>query len=84
MLYEVITPVVTWNDDCMTFYVKNDTDRGQIPEKPGEISDYETLFSLQLQMPNLWQNRISDSIRIVAVFAPRITSYNVCYTKLLR
>ncbi len=63
-------PVVTWNDDCMTFYVKNDTDRGQIPEKPGEISDYETLFSLQLQMPNLWQNRISDSIRIVAVFAP--------------
>ena len=63
-------PVVKWKDNLMTFYVKNEIDKGQIPKKADEINDYENLFSLQLQMPNIWQNRISDKIRIVAAFAP--------------
>jgi len=63
-------PVVTWEDDRMTFYVKNEFDDGQIPERPDEIKEYETLFHLQLQMPNIWQNIISDQVRILAVFAP--------------
>lgn len=63
-------PVVKWKDNLMTMYVKNATDAGQEPQKPEEIKDYEKLFSLQLQMPNLWQNIISDKIRIVAAFAP--------------
>lgn len=63
-------PVVTWQDNLMTFYVKNETDVGQIPQRPGEIPDYKKLFHLQLFMPNVWQNVISDRFRIVAVFAP--------------
>lgn len=64
-------PVVTWEDNLMTFYVNNITDDGTVkPLKPEEIQDYEDLFSLQLQMPNMWQNRISKDVRIVAVFAP--------------
>lgn len=63
-------PVVKWKDNCMTFYVKNEEDKGQKPQIPEEIPEYEKLFSLQLQMPNLWQNRISDKVRIVAAFAP--------------
>ncbi|MFA9464150.1 MAG: Rieske 2Fe-2S domain-containing protein [Velocimicrobium sp.] len=63
-------PVVKWKDNLMTFYVKNVEDEGQAPQKPNEIKGYETLFSLQLQMPNIWQNRISDQVRIVAAFAP--------------
>ena len=63
-------PVVKWDGDRMTFYVKNEVDNGQKPEKPGEIADYEKLFHLQLQMPNVWQNIISDKIRILAAFAP--------------
>ena len=63
-------PVIKWKDNLMTFYVKNESDVGQIPEKPNEVLDYEKLFSLQLQMPNLWQNVISDKLRIVAAFAP--------------
>lgn len=63
-------PVVTWQDNLMTFYVKNQTDTGQPPQRPNEIEDYEKLFSLQLLMPNLWQNRISDQVRITAAFAP--------------
>lgn len=63
-------PVVKWEDNLMTFYVKDETDEGQIPQKPDEIVDYEKLFSLQLQMPNTWQNRISDKLRVMAAFAP--------------
>ena len=63
-------PVVTWNDNRMTFYVKNEKDQGQIPKKPNEIENYEELFHLQFQMPNTWQNIISDQVRIVAAFVP--------------
>lgn len=63
-------PVVKWVENLMTFYVKNTNDNGQKPEKPNEIQDYEKLFSLQFQMPNIWQNRISDKVRIMAAFAP--------------
>lgn len=54
----------------MTFYVKNEKDSGQIPERPGEVEDYQQLFNLQFQMPNIWQNRISDKVRIFAAFVP--------------
>jgi len=64
-------PVVEWENDLMTFYVDNTTDDGKtVAKKAQDIKDYKNLFSLQFQMPNLWQNRISDQVRIVAVFAP--------------
>lgn len=64
-------PVVTWDQQRMTFYVHNVEDDGKtVPLKAGEIPDYTQHFSLQFQMPNLWQNRISDQVRIVAIFAP--------------
>ena len=63
-------PVAKWNGNRMTFYVKNELDQGQKPEKPNEVENYEKLFHLQLQMPNIWQNIISDQLRIFAAFAP--------------
>ena len=63
-------PVVKWQDNLMTFYVKNEKDEGQVPRKPEEIEDYEKLFSLQFQMPNTWQNIISDKVRVFAAFVP--------------
>ncbi len=64
-------PVVEWEGDRMTFYVDNRVDDGvSKPLKPSEVKNYKSLFHLQLQMPNLWQNIISDQVRIVAVFAP--------------
>lgn len=63
-------PVAKWNENRMTFYVKNDLDQGQRPEKPNEVENYEKLFHLQLQMPNIWQNIISDQLRVFAAFAP--------------
>lgn len=63
-------PVVEWEGNRMTFYVHNTVDDGSSPLKPDEISDYKNFFSLQFQMPNLWQNIIGKDVRIVAVFAP--------------
>jgi Phenylpropionate dioxygenase and related ring-hydroxylating dioxygenases, large terminal subunit len=63
-------PVVRWDGTLMTFYVDNTLDNGQRPLKPDEIPGYEKLFSLQLQMPNTWQNRISPKLRVMAAFAP--------------
>ncbi|MGV8905446.1 MAG: Rieske 2Fe-2S domain-containing protein [Acetobacterium sp.] len=64
-------PVVKWQDNRMTFYVHNMIDDGVTkPLKPNEIENYKDYFSLQFQMPNIWQNKISPEVRIVAVFAP--------------
>ena len=64
-------PVVKWEDNLMTFYVNNVVDDGKLkPLKPKEIENYKNLFHLQFQMPNIWQNIISNDIRIVAIFAP--------------
>jgi len=63
-------PVVAWSGTRMTYYVMNEADHGQKPLKAAEIPDYEKLYSLQMQMPNLWQNRVSPKLRIMAAFAP--------------
>ncbi|MBX9034232.1 aromatic ring-hydroxylating oxygenase subunit alpha [Gordonibacter massiliensis (ex Traore et al. 2017)] len=63
-------PVTKWDADTLTFYVKNEPDRGQTPQAAGEIEDWEQLNSLQYRVPNLWQNRISDDLRVFAAFAP--------------
>lgn len=63
-------PVIKWTKNRMTIYVSNAGEHGQIPKRPEEIADVEGLFSLQFQMPNLWQNRISKQVRIFAGFAP--------------
>ncbi|MGH4141082.1 Rieske 2Fe-2S domain-containing protein [Clostridium sp.] len=64
-------PVVKWKENLMTFYVNNIVDDGKVqPLKANEIKNFEKLFSLQFQMPNLWQNVISADLRIVAIFVP--------------
>lgn len=64
-------PVVEWDEDLMTFYVNNSVDDGKtkaIP--PKDISDYKDFFHLQFLMPHLWQNCISDQVRIFIAFVP--------------
>ena len=63
-------PVAKWNGTLMTFYVKNCKDKGQAPEKPDDISDYEKLFHLQLQMPkkselNMGENLVQGDLPII-------------------
>jgi len=64
-------PVVKWEDNLMTFYVSNEVDDGKkVALEENEIKNYEELFRLKFQMPNIWQNCISEKVRIFAAFAP--------------
>lgn len=64
-------PVVKWDDNLMTFYVNNIRDDGKtLALRTDEIVNYEHLFKLKYQVPNIWQNFISDDIRVFAAFAP--------------
>ena len=64
-------PVVVREGELITFYVDNILDDGKTtPLKSDEIPDYEKLFHLQFHYPNVWQNIISDKMRIFAAFVP--------------
>jgi phenylpropionate dioxygenase-like ring-hydroxylating dioxygenase large terminal subunit len=75
-------PVVTLENDLLTFYVNNVKDDGQtVPLKPNEIVDYHKLFHLQFHYPNIWQNFISDKIRAFAAFVPVDEDNTVIYIR---
>ena len=74
-------PVVRWEGNRMTYYVDDALDQGQVPLRPDEIENPESLFSLQLQMPNIWQNRISDKLRVMAAFAPIDEEHTCIYLR---
>jgi phenylpropionate dioxygenase-like ring-hydroxylating dioxygenase large terminal subunit len=75
-------PVVVRDNELLTFYVNNVVDDGQtIPLKPDEIPDYEKLFHLQFHYPNIWQNIISDKMRIFAAFVPVDDEHTLIYLR---
>ena len=65
-------PVVRWQDDELFFvYVQNRVDDGTPPLKPSEVVvEPEPEFKLEFQFPNLWQNHLGETTRIVAAFVP--------------
>ena len=64
-------PVVELEGDMLTFYVNNVVDDGKtIALKPTQISEYQNFYRLQFHFPNIWQNFISDKIRVFAAFVP--------------
>ena len=75
-------PVVVREGELLTFYVKNEIDDGKtIPLKPDEIADYQDLFHLSFHYPNIWQNYISEKLRIFAAFVPVDEENTVIYIR---
>lgn len=75
-------PVVILENDLLTFYVDNQVDDGKtVPLKPDEIKNYKDLFFLRFHFPNVWQNYISDKIRIIAAFVPVDDENTVMYVR---
>ena len=75
-------PVVVREGEMITFYVNNITDDGKTtPLKSNEIPDYEKLFHLQFHYPNIWQNFISDKMRIFAAFVPVDDEHTLIYLR---
>ncbi|NSW51286.1 MAG: aromatic ring-hydroxylating dioxygenase subunit alpha [Anaerolineae bacterium] len=69
-------PLVEWccemtEPNLMSIWVMNRIDDGiSVGKRPGEVQKPDRHPSLQLRFPNIWQNWISDDIRVMAAFVP--------------
>jgi phenylpropionate dioxygenase-like ring-hydroxylating dioxygenase large terminal subunit len=45
------------------------------------MKDYKKLFHLQFHYPNIWQNFISDKIRVFAAFVPVDEGNSIIYIR---
>lgn len=66
-------PKVTWcdkNETMMCTYVFNREDDGTQPRPAAELTPREGQVHLEFIMPNLWQNHISETTRVLAAFVP--------------
>jgi len=76
-------PVVEWHGDKMLYtYVFNRVDDGTPPRKPSELSP-KTSNSVHLEFifPNLWQNYISEDVRILVAFVPVDEGHTLLYLR---
>ena len=76
-------PVVEWKGDKMLYtYVFNRVDDGTPPRKPSELSP-KSAYSVHLEFifPNLWQNYISENVRILAAFVPVDEEHTLLYLR---
>ena len=63
-------------------YVFNREDDGKPPRKPSELSSKtSTSVHLEFIFPNLWQNYISENVRIVAAFVPVDEEHTLLYLR---
>jgi phenylpropionate dioxygenase-like ring-hydroxylating dioxygenase large terminal subunit len=76
-------PLVEWKDDKMLYtYVYNREDDGTPPRKSSELSPKaSTSVHLEFIFPNLWQNYISEKVRIVAAFVPVDEEHTLLYLR---
>jgi len=75
-------PVLEWVGDKMLLYVFNRPDDGRPPLKPGELSAKDAAsVHLEFIFPNLWQNYISEKVRILAAFVPVDNDHSLLYLR---
>jgi len=75
-------PVVEWKSaDRMLVRPFNAVDRGQKPLAAGQIKPPCPSFHLDFHFPNLWQNWIAESMRIVAAFVPVDDAHMLLYLR---
>jgi phenylpropionate dioxygenase-like ring-hydroxylating dioxygenase large terminal subunit len=76
-------PVVEWKGDKMLYtYVFNRVDDGTPPRKPSELSPKAaSSVHLEFIFPNLWQNYISEKVRILAAFVPVDDEHTILYLR---
>ena len=63
-------------------YVFNRVDDGTAPRKPSELSPKAaTSVHLEFIFPNLWQNYISEKVRVIAAFVPVDDGHTILYLR---
>ena len=76
-------PGVKWIDEDLFYvYPHNRVDDGSTPLRPSQISLEEPRpFKLEFLFPNLWQNYISEQVRILAAFIPIDHEHTILYLR---
>ncbi len=75
-------PLIEWLDaDRFRVYTLNRVDDGAPPLKPDQVVKPEGDFWLDFIFPNLWQNHISEDVRVVAAFVPVDEAHTLLYLR---
>ncbi len=74
-------PGIRWVDDELNVVVFNEVDRGQKPQSPDEVLKTGKRPFLHFRFPNVWQNHISEDMRIVVAFAPIDDENTILYLR---
>ncbi len=76
-------PAMEWVDEDMFYlYVYNRADDGTPPRRADELPiPHPSGFRLEFIFPNLWQNRISDDVRLLAAFVPVDQEHTLLYLR---
>jgi len=74
-------PYVTLEDDVIRMWVYNRVDDGTPARKPSELPQPTRPPFLEFIFPNIWQNRISDDMRIFAAFVPVDEEHGMFYMR---
>jgi len=76
-------PLVRWDGDMKFYvYVFNREDDGTPPRKPNEIDvNADQRVHLEFIFPNLWQNFISEDVRVLAAFTPVDEENTILYLR---
>ncbi len=77
-------PGVEWVSDSLFFqYVYNKVDDGSTPRGPDQVPvpDPDREYKIEFLMPNLWENRISDKLRVTAAFVPVDEEHTILYLR---
>ncbi|MFZ6029461.1 MAG: Rieske 2Fe-2S domain-containing protein [Chloroflexota bacterium] len=76
-------PFVEWKGEKMLYtYVFNRLDDGTPPRKPSELAPKnDGSVHLEFIFPNLWQNYISEKVRVLAAFVPVDDAHTLLYLR---
>ncbi len=77
-------PKVTWCEDgnkMMCTYVFNRIDDGTPPQPASQLTPRPGQVHLELILPNLWQNYISEEVRVLAAFVPVDEAHTLLYLR---
>ncbi len=77
-------PGLEWKNDMMFFhYVYNKVDDGSKPRKPNEVPvpDPTRDYKLECILPNLWENRIAEKVRVLGIFVPVDETHTLLYLR---
>ena len=75
-------PVLRWvGENAFEVYPFNRVDDGTPPRRADDLTSTEDRVKLEFVFPNLWQNHISQKVRVVAAFVPVDEENTILYLR---